>query len=127
MDETQRKSQLINKNNLSILENDFILEKCKISSLLSHFRKKVILSKEEETNENNLLNTDLAPETNDGFSMNHLDDNDDDSADSENSINNGTTKSKKSKKKTDQYDSENIKYKLKNFNYLGKEIKIYSG
>merc|ERR1712204_6599 len=85
MDEAQRKSQSINKNSLSILENDFILEKCKILSLLSHFRKKVILSKEEETNENNLLNTDLAsPETNDGFSINNMDDNDDDSADSEN-------------------------------------------
>ena len=120
MDEAQRKSQSIKKNSLSILENDFILEKCKILSLLSHFRKKVILSKEEETNENNLLNTDLAPpETNDGFNINNMDDNDDDSADSENSVNNGTSKPKKSKKKSNQYDSENTKYKLKNFNYLG--------
>ena len=102
-DETQK----VAKSDLSILAGEFFLERCKISSLLSHYRKKVILSKEEETNENNLLNTDL--------------NNDDNSVDSESSANNAPIKggSRKSRKKSNQYDSENNQYKLKDFNYLG--------
>jgi len=83
----------------------------------------VILSKEEETNENNLLNTDLACETNDGFNesgdRNGELNNDDNSMDSEGSIDNMPMKNKKSKKKSNLYDSENNQYKLKDFNYLG--------
>ena len=109
---------------MPILASEFVLEKCRISTLLSHYRKKVILGKEEETNENDLLNTDLACETNDGFGNESLanvnNDNDEDSADSDNSMNNGhPVKSKKSKKKANKYASENNQYKIKDFNYLG--------
>lgn len=123
-DDVQKKVQSIAKNDLSILSGDFFLEKCKISALLSHYRKKVILSKEEETNENNLLNTDLACETNDGFDGENLNgDNDDNSEDSESSLNN-TVKVKKSRKKANVYESDNNQYKLKDFNYLGKNFLI---
>jgi len=122
---TSDETQKVAKSDLSILAGEFFLERCKISSLLSHYRKKVILSKEEETNENNLLNTDLACETNDGFndSGNRPGElnNDDNSVDSESSANNAPIKSggRKSRKKSNQYDSENNQYKLKDFNYLG--------
>ena len=121
LDDTQK----IAKIDLTILAGEFLIERCKISSLLSHYRKKVILSKEEETNENNLLDTNLACETNDGFNENgnipgELN-NDDNSMDSESSANNVPMKSssRKSRKKSTQYDSENNQYKLKDFNYLG--------
>ncbi len=114
-DEAGNKVQKIFKEDLPILSGEFILAKKRISDLLSHYRKKVILSKEEETNENDLLNTELAGETNDGFNGSMNDENDyNDSADSDAQ----PVKSKK-KKKSNKYDSENNQYKIKDFNYLG--------
>ena len=115
-DEAGNKVQKIFKEDLPILSSEFILAKKRISDLLSHYRKKVILSKEEETNENDLLNTELAGETNDGFNGSMNDDENDynDSADSDAQ----PVKSKK-KKKSNKYDSENNQYKIKDFNYLG--------
>lgn len=125
--------QKIFKEDLPILASDFRLEKKRIADLLSHYRKKVILSKEEETNENDLLNTDLAGETNDGFhDASRNGDNSDNSADSEDFATAASSqpvkskKSKKKKKKSNKYEIENNQYKIKDFNYLG-ECWLVSG
>ena len=114
----EKNFQIINKSNLGILEDEFKLEKCKINELLSTFRKKVVLSKEEESNENNLQHLDAETmDNNDVSAANEPSDRDEANTDSDN--NSGDVKPSKSKKKSSQYDFENNKYKLKDFNYLG--------
>jgi hypothetical protein len=123
----EKKFQTINKNNLSILDSELKLEKTKIGSLLSTFRKKVVLSKEEEYNENNLLqNNGYDSFTNTSLTNNndYDEENEDDENDTDNSIPLDLTQAKsshikKAKKKKNLYDFENNKYKLKDFNYLG--------
>ena len=113
--------QIINKSNLGILEDEFKLEKSKINELLSTFRKKVVLSKEEESNENNLQRMDAETmDNNDVSAANEPSDRDEANTDSDN--NSGDAKPSKSKKKSNQYDFENNKYKLKDFNYLGELV-----
>ena len=114
LDATLKKKAIttVNKNDLSILDDEFRLERDKIKDLLSTFRKKIILSNENILldDENGVNQSDLNAESNTAQSI----------ADS--LSNDSCTVRKKTKKKPKKsiYDLDNNKYKLKNFEHLGK-------
>jgi hypothetical protein len=110
----------VNKNDLSILDDELCLEKEKIKDLLSTFRKKIVLSNENILldDDNNLNQSELNGESNTVHSLTN--DMDTDSMPPVGG-NIGNTKKKSSKKpKKNLYDLDNNKYKLKNFEHLGK-------
>ena len=110
---------LIRKSDLSILESQACIKKACINEFLSMYHKKIILSKELDDDER--INGNPGDEAN-KMDDDHQDEDNSRSCDLDDEQSNPLLKSGPARKKSTRntYESDNNKYKLRDFAYLGK-------